>query len=178
MNPQARVHLTPSQQSMVDTFERHMQAEFEKLSVDETLATMVEEPYIINVPTLTGGDDLEGVRDFYAAQFIGHFPPDTEIIPVSRTVGDDQLVEELVLKFTHTVKMDWILPGVAPTGKKVEVPVVVVVGFKDTKMASERIYWDQASVLLQLGLIDGKDLPVGSADNARKLLQLATEGAE
>lgn len=175
MDERASEALTPSQQAMVHIFESHMDAEFQKLSVEETLATMVEEPYILNVPTLAGGDDQEGVRDFYADQFIGHFPPDTEIVPVSRTIGIDQLVEEVVLKLTHTTRMDWLLPGIAPTGKRIEIPVVVVVGFRDGKMAWERIYWDQASVLAQLGLIDPSELPVVGMDSARKLLSLVAE---
>ena len=168
--------LTSSQQAMVATWEEHMRAEFELLNVDSTLATMVEEPYLVNIPILVGGDDQKGVRDFYTNHMIGQFPADMEIVAVSRTVGNDQLVEELVLKFTHTTKMDWMLPGVAPTGKKVEVPVVVIVSFKDDKMESERIYWDQSSVLVQLGLIEAQKLPVSGVESAQKLLQLVGIG--
>jgi carboxymethylenebutenolidase len=100
-------------------------------------------------------------------------PPDTEMTPVSRTVGDDQLVDEMVFKFTHTVAMDWMLPGVAPTGKRVEVPLVVIVHFRDGKLAHEHIYWDQASVLVQLGLLDASRLPVAGPETARKVLNPA-----
>ena len=89
---------------------------------------------------------------------------------VSRTVGHDQVVEELVLSFTHTKPVDWILPGVPPTGKRVEVAVVVIVGFKDGKISHEHIHWDQASVLVQIGLLDPKGLPVCGAESARKVL--------
>jgi carboxymethylenebutenolidase len=90
--------------------------------------------------------------------------------PVSRTIGEDQLVDEMVFKFTHTIRMDWILPGVAPTGKRVEVPLVAIVRFRDGKLAHEHIYWDQASVLVQIGLIDPANLPVAGMESARKVL--------
>ena len=100
-------------------------------------------------------------------------PPDTEVIPVSRTIGSDQLVDEMIFKFTHTVKMDWMLPGIVPTGKRVEVPLVAIVRFRDNKLAHEHIYWDQASVLVQLGLLDDKTLPVSGIESARKVLNNA-----
>ena len=97
-------------------------------------------------------------------------PPDTEMIPVSRTIGTDQVVDEMVVKFTHTIRMDWMLPGIAPTGKQVEIPLVAVVRFRDGKLAHEHIYWDQASVLVQLGLLDAGTLPVAGIETARKVL--------
>jgi carboxymethylenebutenolidase len=66
--------------------------------------------------------------------------------------------------------MDWMLPGVAPTGKRVEVPLVAIIRFRDGKLAHEHIYWDQASVLVQLGLIDSSKLPVAGVETARKVL--------
>jgi carboxymethylenebutenolidase len=89
---------------------------------------------------------------------------------VSRTVGEDQLVDEMVIRFTHSIAMDWMLPGVAPTGRRVEVALVVIVRFRDGKLAHEHIYWDQASVLAQLGLLDPRTLPVAGAESARKVL--------
>src|SRR5467141_1994342 len=97
-------------------------------------------------------------------------PPDMEMTPVSRTIGTDQLVDEMVISFTHTTEMDWMLPGIAPTGRRVEVALVVIVRFRDGKLAHEHIYWDQASVLAQLGLLDADKLPVGGADSAKKAL--------
>jgi len=96
--------------------------------------------------------------------------PDTEMTPVSRTVGEDQLVDEMIFKFTHTIRMDWILPGIPPTGKHVEVPLVAIVRFRDGKLAHEHIYWDQASVLVQIGLLDPSKLPVAGVQAARKVL--------
>lgn len=119
---------------------------------------------------MTGGFGLDEVREFYSRHFIPRQAPDAETVPVSRTIGDDRLVDELIFKFTHTVEMDWILPGIPPTGKRAEIPMVVVVEFRDGKIASEHIYWDQASVLVQLGLIDPGTLPVTGAQSARKVL--------
>src|SRR6202163_1269590 len=97
-------------------------------------------------------------------------PPDTEMTPVSRTIGEDQLVDEMVFKFTHTIRMDWMLPAIPPTGKRVEVPLVAIVRFRDGKLAHEHIYWDQASVLVQIGLIDPAKLPVAGVATAKKLV--------
>jgi carboxymethylenebutenolidase len=133
---------------------------------------MVEDAYVNHVPVMTGGFGKPELRQFYSAHFIPKMPPDLEMTSVSRTIGTDQLVEEMVLKFTHTVAIDWMLPGIAPTGRRVEVALVVVVRFRDGKVAREHIYWDQASVLLQLGLIDPEGLPVAGAESARKVLDL------
>src|SRR5262245_38293210 len=96
--------------------------------------------------------------------------PDTEVVPVSRTIGQGRLVDEIVVRFTHTIPMDWMLPGIQPTGKRVEVALVVVVQFDGDKMAHEHIYWDQASVLVQLGLLQSGGLPIVGADGARSVL--------
>jgi carboxymethylenebutenolidase len=127
-------------------------------------------PYNTNIPVMTGGVGGDGVREFYTKWFIWQNPPDTENTLVSRTIGNDQLVDEVILKFTHTTQMDWILPSIPPTGKRVEVPLVVVVGFRDGKIAYERIYWDQASVLVQVGLLDADTLPVVGIESAQKVL--------
>ena len=139
-------NLTPDQQAMVEIWERHTAAEFEEKSINATMATMTSDPFVNHVPVMTGGVGSGEVRHFYSTYFIPGHPPDTEVIPVARTVGDDRVVDELIHKFTHTIEMPWILPGVPPTGKRVEVAVIVVVQFKDGKIAGERIYWDQASV--------------------------------
>ncbi|GHO77899.1 hypothetical protein KSD_56700 [Ktedonobacter sp. SOSP1-85] len=97
-------------------------------------------------------------------------PADIELIPISRTVGVDRIVDEMVVRLTHSVDMDWFLPGIPATGKRVEFPMVVIVQRRDGKMAAERIYWDQASVLVQLGLLDASTLPVAGAEVARKVL--------
>jgi carboxymethylenebutenolidase len=89
---------------------------------------------------------------------------------VSLTVGEDQIVDEMVFRFTHTQEMPWMLPGIAPTNRRVEIPLVAIVKFRDGKVAHEHIYWDQASVLKQIGLLDDRDLPIFGIETARKTL--------
>ncbi len=151
-------------------WEEHMRHEFATRDTEETLATMVDDAYVNHIPVLTGGVGKDALREFYSKRFIPQMPPDTEVIPVSRTIGTDQLVDEMIFKFTHTVRMDWMLPGVAPTGKRVEIPLVAIVRFRDNKLAHEHIYWDQASLLVQLGLLDQNTLPVAGIESARKVL--------
>lgn len=167
--------LTPSQQAMVETWDRHTAAEFDEKSIDATMATMTATPFVNHVPVMTGGVGSEQVRDFYRKHFIPAHPPDTEVVPVARTVGRNRIVDELVHKFTHSIEMPWILPGVPPTGKRVEFGVIVVVEFEDGKIAGERIYWDQASVLAQVGLLDPDRFPVTGAEASRKVLDPASE---
>jgi carboxymethylenebutenolidase len=162
--------LSPRQRALRDTWEAHMKGEFADKDVDETMRTMVEPAHVNHVPTMTGGTGFEAIRAFYGAHFIPKMPPDTAVTPVSRTIGETQIVDEMIFSFTHTVQMDWMLPGVAPTGRRVEVPLVAIIGFKDGKVQHEHIYWDQASVLVQLGLLDAKALPVAGAETARKVL--------
>ena len=162
--------LAPAQQALVAVWEDHLRYEFATRSPDETMATMVAAPNVNHVPVLTGGVGQDQVRAFYATHFIPQMPPDLELIAVSRTVGTERIVDEMVVRFTHTVRMDWMLPGVPPTGKPVEAAVVAIVEVRDGKVAQERIYWDQASVLAQLGLLDATRLPVAGAESARKVL--------
>lgn len=148
----------------------HLKYEFETRDYQDTLDTMVEDAYVNHIPTLTGGVGKDQLGEFYANRFIPQMPPDTEMIAVSRTIGSDRLVDEMIFKFTHTIEMDWMLPGLAPTGKRVEVPLVAIVHFRDDKLAHEHIYWDQASVLVQLGLLDASKLPVAGVETAYKVL--------
>ncbi len=161
-------HLTPAQQALVDLWNEHTRYEFETRNTEDTLGTMVEDSYVNHIPVLTGGVGREQLREFYSTHFIPKMPPDTELVPISRTVGEDQLVDEILFKFTHSVEMDWMLPGVAPTDRRVEVPLVVIVRFRDGKLAHEHIYWDQASVLAQIGLLDSHGLPIVGVESARK----------
>jgi carboxymethylenebutenolidase len=154
---------------MADLWDEHCKFEFGEKDTEKTLGTMTEDPTNINVPTLMGGVGKEQVREFYSKYFIHQNPPDTEIVPLSRTIGRERLVDEILFKFTHTTKMDWMLPGIPPTGKRAEVPLVVIVEFREGKIASEHIYWDQATVLVQLGLLDANKLPVTGIESARKL---------
>ena len=151
-------------------WEEHTAHEFSTRDTEATLATMVEDAYVNHVPVLTGGRGKAELRRFYSTDFIPKMPPDTKLTPVSRTVGIDQLVDEMIFSFTHTIEMPWMLPGVAPTNKHVEVPLVAIVRFRDGKLAHEHIYWDQASVLKQIGLLNDPSLPVCGAETARKVL--------
>jgi carboxymethylenebutenolidase len=151
-------------------WEEHIRHEFSTRSTDDTLKTMVEDAYVDHVPVLTGGSGQPELREFYSTHFIPKMPPDMEMTPISRTISNDQLVDEMVIKFTHSLEMDWMLPGIPPTGRRVEVPLVVIVRFRDGKLAHEHIYWDQASVLVQLGLLDSEKLPVAGVESARKVL--------
>ena len=162
--------LTEKQQQMVALFEKHVGAELAG-DLDTTMATMSDDPHLNHVPTMAGGVGHSAVRAFYRDHLVGKFfPPDVKMVNVSRTVGEDHVVEELFISFTHTTVIDWLLPGVAPTGKAVEMAVAVIVGFRGDKISHEHIYWDQAGVLVQIGLLNPAGLPVTGADSARKVL--------
>jgi carboxymethylenebutenolidase len=156
--------------SLADVLDEHLAAEFVTTDLDATMATMTDDPYLIHVPVLTGGIGREEVRRFYAQIFIGHWPADLTVERISRTIGTDQVVDELVMSFTHDITMSQLLPGVPPTGKRVRLAVCVVAGFRDGKLTHEHIYWDQASLLVQVGLLDPAGLPVVGAEQAEKLL--------
>jgi carboxymethylenebutenolidase len=158
---------------LASLWERHSRYEFETRDVNATMATMVPKPYVNHVPTMTGGVGHDALKRFYKYHFIGVNPPDFRMTPVSRTVGANSLVDEFIVSFTHTTEIDWLLPGIAPTGRKVEIATLAVVTFEGEKLASERIYWDQASVLVQIGLLDPTGLPVAGAETARKVLDTA-----
>jgi carboxymethylenebutenolidase len=151
-------------------WERHTLYEFGTRNVAATMQTMVAEPYVNHVPTMTGGVGQRDLARFYAHHFIPKCPADIKMVPVSRTIGPDRLVDEMVVSFTHDVEIDWMLPGVAPTGRHVEIPVVAIVNFRGDKLYHEHIYWDQASVLVQIGLLDPKGMPVAGIETANKLL--------
>jgi carboxymethylenebutenolidase len=167
---QATTNLTPAQEFLQNLWEEHVGYEFETHNTEDTLVTMVEDAYVNNIPVMTGGVGKPALREFYSKYFIPQMAPDTELIPISRTIGTDQLVDEMLVKFTHTVRIDWMLPGIAPTGKQVEVAVVAIVKFRDNKLAHEHIYWDQASVLVQVGLLDPGKLPIVGVESARKAI--------
>ena len=166
----ANTNLTPAQEALRKLWEDHVRYEFSTRSTDDTLATMVDDAYVNHIPVLTGGSGRDELHEFYSKRFIPQMPLDTEMTPVSRTIGEDQIVDEMVFKFTHTMRMDWMLPGISPTGKRVEVPLVAIIRFRDGKLAHEHIYWDQASVLVQIGLLDVSKLPVAGVESARKVL--------
>ena len=132
------------------------------------MTTMVAEPYVNHIPTMTGGVGYRDLLRFYANHFIPKTPQDTKLVPISRTIGADRVVDEMLFCFTHDIEIDWMLPGVRPTGKAVEIPLVAIVQFRGDKIFSEHIYWDQASVLVQIGVLDRKLYPVAGIETARK----------
>jgi len=145
---------------LVQLWEEHTKHEFATRDTEATLATMVDDAYVNHIPVMTGGQGKNALRRFYSRDFIPSMPPDTTLTPISRTVGEDQIVDEMIFSFTHTQEMPWMLPGVAPTYRRVEVPLVAIVHFRGDKLAHEHIYWDQASVLKQVGLLEDSHLPV------------------
>jgi carboxymethylenebutenolidase len=155
---------------LVAVWEEHLRQEFEVRNADAPTDTMAPEPYVNHVPTMTGGLGIKELKRFYKYHFVTANPDDIEIVPISRTVGGDSIVDEMVVRFTHTRVVDYLLPGVAPTGLRVEIPAVVVARFRSGKLASEHIYWDQASVLVQLGKLNPAGLPVAGVEVARKAL--------
>lgn len=159
-----------SEQEIIRLWESHMRYEFTDRDAAATVETMSPDNYVNHVPVLTGGRGPEEMLEFYGKHFIPHMPKDTEITSVCRTVGQGRVIDEIIFKFTHDIEMDWMLPGLAPTGKRVEVPTVVVVQTREGKIVWERIYWDQASVLVQLGLVDAARLPVAGIESAHKVL--------
>ncbi|MBV8905590.1 MAG: ester cyclase [Acidobacteriia bacterium] len=167
--------MTPAE--LAQLWEEHTSHEFSTRDTESTLATMVEDAYVNHVPVLTGGTGKPALRLFYSRDFIPSMPPDTKLTPISRTIGHDQLVDEMIFSFTHTQEMPWMLPGVGPTYRYVEVALVAIVRFRDGKLSHEHIYWDQASVLKQIGLLAGDRLPVFGAESARKVRASATPQA-
>jgi carboxymethylenebutenolidase len=166
-------HHTHAQEAALAVFQKHVQAELDG-DLDTTMATMTDHPHLYNMPTRMGGEGREGVREFYKNHLVGKFwPPDVVMEAISVTVDAHQLVEELRISFTHTVEIEWMLPGIAPTGKKVVVAFAVIVGLEDGKVSHEHIYWDQATVLVQLGLINPAGLPVVGPESAARLKPLA-----
>jgi carboxymethylenebutenolidase len=165
----AKAVLTSEQRVLNDLWEQHVREEFMTRDTHATLDTMIPDAYVNHIPVMTGGVGREALQEFYSQRFIPKMPPDTEIVPISRTIGTEQLVDEMIFRFTHTIEMDWMLPGIPATGRRVEIPLVVIVHFREGKLAHEHIYWDQASVLVQLGLLDPSDLPCAGVETARKV---------
>ena len=160
--------MTGAKRPIDEVVAEHIQAEID-CDLDRTMETMADEPHLTVAPTLAGGFGSVAVRDWYENHFIGRFlPPDGEIINISQTVGETQVINEDVVRFTHTEVLDWILPGVKPTNMKVEIAMVVIVGVLDGKVTHEHIYWDQASLLAQIGLLDPTGLPI-AVNHAAKI---------
>jgi carboxymethylenebutenolidase len=155
--------------TLSSAWDQHLASEFAAKSAEQALATMAAEPYVNVVPLMIGARGRDELHDFYANHFLSQIPPDMEMVTVSRTIGQGRVVDELIARFTHSIRMDWLLPGIPPTGKRVELPFVVIVQFEGDKVAHEHLYWDQASVLVQIGLLD-RTLPVRGGETAAQVL--------
>jgi carboxymethylenebutenolidase len=163
------IHFTDSEKALIDVWEAHTAAEFEHKDADAAIATMTDHPVLIHVPVNTGATGRAALRRFYADIFIPQMPPDAELQLLTRSVGQNRIIDEFILRFTHTVRMDWFAPGIEPTGSRLAVPHVGVIAFEHGKISSEHIYWDQATVLLQMGLLNNNLPVIGTAQCDRLL---------
>ncbi|MFC0401024.1 dienelactone hydrolase family protein [Paraburkholderia rhizosphaerae] len=154
-------------------WKRHTYHKYVTRDADAVMETMVADPYFNDVPTMTGAIGHESLRRFYIEQFMYSIPPDARHVPVSFTVGTDRIVDEFVMGCTHTCEMHWMLPGIEPTGKYFEVAMVAVICFRGDRIDNLHVYWDQATVLAQIGKLDAEGLPVVGIQSARKVLDIA-----
>ena len=151
-------------------WDKHCEYEFATRDVHATMSTMVSDPYVGHIPTMTGGDGAKQLSRFYQHHFVNSNPENTSLIPISCTIGTDRLVDETLFYFTHDREIDWMLPGIPPIGKYVEIPLVAIVNFRGNKLCHDHIYWDQDSVLVQIGVLDSDGLPVAGNESAKKLI--------
>jgi len=154
----------------------HCRCEFDLRDVTATLDTMSEDPHLLNVPTGRGGRGRADVQRFYTDEFIGTFPDDVRVESLGLAVGFSRIAEEVVMTFTHDRVLPWILDRIEPTGREVRIPQLAIVGFLDGKVDFEHIWWDQASVLAQIGIIDPASLPVVGGEQAKALLDFCDRG--
>ncbi len=165
---------TDAEQALINVWNAHTAAEFEQKDADAAIATMTDHPVLVHVPVGTGASGRAALRQFYAEVFIPQMPADTELQLLTRSVGQNRVIDEFILHLTHSLRMDWFAPGIEATGRRLAVPHVAIIAFDDGKIASEHIYWDQATVLLQMGLLD-KNLPVMDGSQCDRLLDDAAD---
>ncbi|KAI1977519.1 hypothetical protein LOZ53_001542 [Ophidiomyces ophidiicola] len=165
---------------LAPAWERHLMAKYDKKDLEGTIESLAGDAYVNYVPVMTGGIGSDDLRHFYSEYFIPRNPSSLDIQLISRTMGIDHVVDELYLSFRHTQEMPWILPGVPATDKFVEVAIVSIVGVRAGKLRHENVYWDQASVLAQIGLLDTRYIPPAfqTIDEGSKLKRLPVLGAE
>jgi len=140
-----------SAQDNVKLWEQHITGEFVTKDENLSLSTMVEDASVMHMPTRSGGKGKAELRPYYRDMFIPSIPSEWEHTVTNRVMTEDTIVEEAKVRLVHSKQMDWFLPGIPPTGKTIEMELVIVIQFRDGKMAAERIYWDQAAVLRQIG---------------------------
>jgi len=159
-----------NEETISGVWDQHLGAEFVAHNADQAVTMLTADAHVNMVALMIGAVGRNEVRDFYANHFLSQIPPDTEIVPVSRTIGQGRVVDEMIMRFTHSIRMDWLLPGIEPTEKRVEIPFVAIIQFEGDKIASEHLYWDQASVLVQIRLLD-RTLPVMGGEIAAQVLK-------
>lgn len=161
------------QQKMVETWGQHGYAEFGIHDPDAAIATMNDNPYILAVPLGQLLDGRKAVYEFYRDQFLCNVPQSVEMETLQRIVSDTHIVDEFIFRFVHDCEMPWKLPGIAPTGRQVEIAMTVFVGFEGEKIAYEHLYWDHAQLLTQIGLLDLPEAALGgvSTANLRKMVK-------
>jgi carboxymethylenebutenolidase len=169
-------NLSLRHQAMLATWQQHTHAEFVLKDADAALATMTDNPYVLAIPSGMGGVGRAAVRGFYANQFLPSVPRDFDLQSLSQTFGDDRIVEEFVVRFTHTLDMDWLAPAIPATGRKVEFLLVGIIQFDAGKIAHEHIHWDQATLLSQLGVLDHA-VAASGVGSAAQLLELSAAAA-
>lgn len=170
--PQSPTQETP-RHDLVAIWQQHTYAEFVLKDADAAVATMTDDAYLLLGPPLTTAVGKASIRELYANLFIPQTPADLQATTISRAVGQDLLIEESLQAFTHDIAMEWMLPGIPPTGRRIELILVVVVGFRDGKIAFERLYWDQASVLMQAGVLDASTPAVSGVESPHRVLELS-----
>lgn len=169
---------TKSEQKLLAVWQQHTYSEFVLRDAAGALETMTDNPYVLLVPISVGGQGRDGVRNFYANTFLPQLPNDLEVMAISQTITADAnasgtIAEEAVFRFTHDHLMDWIAPGIPATSKRIEVAFASFIRFEAGKIASEHLYWDHATVLAQLGLIEANKLAVKGPEGANLLLKWA-----
>ena len=133
-------------------WEAHQQALIQQHDLRAALVALAAEPSIVHIPAMTGGTGRQAVERFYAGQFLPHLPADLALSRVSRTVDRWRLVDETMVSFTHDRELPWLLPGAEPTFRRAEVLAIAVVGFDRTRIRSQRVLWDHATLAAQLGI--------------------------
>ncbi|KAI1383757.1 NTF2-like protein [Hypoxylon trugodes] len=159
--------------------EQNVESKFYSRHLQQTLSTYSahKSPHVTHIPTLTGGIGPDELQRFYSEFFIDRNPSSMKLTLLSRTIGTDRVVDEMHIAFKHTQEMPWILPGIPPTNKKVEILVVSIVALRGGRLYHEHIYWDQASVLVQIGLLDPKVVPSKAREKGVKQLPIVGKEA-
>jgi carboxymethylenebutenolidase len=136
-------------------WEQHRDAILVRGDPDVALANTVPVPSVRHIPAMTGAAGRDDLRRFYAEYVLPCLPADLALTPVSRTVGRLRLVDEVAVSFTHDRVLPWLLPDIEPRHREVEVQAVAIAAYERGLLSSVRVHWDHATLLAQLGCLDG-----------------------